>query len=222
MDAIFTEAFWRRTLGKDGIRSGGPPRLAQRLPANQRAPEREERLVNVGPLVIPHSQALRVDQATEVISPTPIDASTGRGLIPNLGSLVQVHFSESRGERVAALVVAEGAQLPLTPVKDLEQSVLGEAKRFKSRTVVVGIDGHTRDVSLNDDTQLVDRNGSVRAVGTKAIKAALVAGTKVLVTWKPFWVTDGSGAVTGYYLDAETIRMITVSPLDEKNALTVR
>ena len=168
------------------------------------------------------SLTLRVDQATEVISPTPIDASTGRGLIPNLGSLVQVHFSESRGERVAALVVAEGAHLPLTPVKDLEQSVLGEAKRFKSRTVVVEIDGHTRDVALNDDTQLVDRNGSVRAVGTKAIKAALVAGTKVLVTWKPFWVPDGSGAVTGYYRDAETIRMITVSPLDEKDALTVR
>ena len=71
-----------------------------------------------------------------------------------------------------------------------------EAKRFKSRTVVVEIDGHTRDVSLNDDTQLVDRNGSVRAVGTKAIKAALVAGKKVLVTWKPFWVTDYSAAFT--------------------------
>jgi len=169
------------------------------------------------------SLTLRVDQATEVISPTPIDASTGRGLIPNLGSLVQVHFSESRGERVAALVVAEGAQLPLTPVKDLGQSVYGETRRFKSRTVVVEIDGHkTRDVSLNDDTQLVDRNGSVRAVGTKAIKAALVAGTKVLVTWKPFWVPDGAGIVTEYYLDAETIRMITVSPLAEKNALTVR
>src|SRR6476619_2365263 len=95
-------------------------------------------------------------------------------------------------------------------------------RRFKSRTVVVEIDGPTRDVSMNDDTQLVDRNGSVRAVGTKAIKAALVAGTKVLVTWKPFWVADGSGAVTGYYLDAETVRMITVSPLDEKNALTVK
>jgi hypothetical protein len=147
-------------------------------------------------------------------------SDTGRGLIPNLGSLVQVHFSESRGERVAALVVAEGAQLPLTPVKHLGQSVRGETRRCKSRTVVVEIDGHTRDVVLNDDTRLVDRNGSVRAVGTKAIAAALAAGTKVLVTWKPFWVTDGSGAVTGYYLDAETIRMITVSPLDEKNALT--
>lgn len=170
------------------------------------------------------SLTLRVDQATEVISPTPIDAATGRGLMPNLGSLVEVHFSESRGERVAALVVAEGAQLPLTPVKDPGQSVYGETRRFISRTVVVEIDkGHTRDVTLNDDTRLVDRNGSVRAVGTKAIKAALVAGTKVLVTWKPFWVTDGSGAVINqYYLDAETIRMITVSPLDEKNALTVR
>ena len=167
------------------------------------------------------SLTLRVNQATEVISPTPIDASTGRGLIPNLGSLVQVHFSESRGERVAALVVAEGAQLPLAPVKHLGQSVHGETRRL-NRVRLSSIDGHTRDVVLNDDTRLVDRNGSVRAVGTKAIAAALVAGTKVLVTWKPFWVPDGSGAVTGYYRDAETIRTITVSPLDEKNALTVR
>ena len=43
-----------------GIRSGGPPRLAQRLPANQRAPEREERLVDVGPLVIPHAQTAKL------------------------------------------------------------------------------------------------------------------------------------------------------------------
>jgi hypothetical protein len=40
-----------------GIRSGGPPRLAQRLPTNQRAPEREERLVDVGPLVVTDAQA---------------------------------------------------------------------------------------------------------------------------------------------------------------------
>jgi hypothetical protein len=57
MDAIFTEASWRRTPGKDGIRSGGPPRLAQRLPANQRAPEREERFADVGPLVVTDAQA---------------------------------------------------------------------------------------------------------------------------------------------------------------------
>ena len=48
--------------GKDGTASGGPPRPAQRLPANQRAPEREERLVNVGPLVIPHSQAAKLTE----------------------------------------------------------------------------------------------------------------------------------------------------------------
>src|SRR6266850_2767526 len=50
-------ASWRRTPGKDGIRSGGPPRLAQRLPANQRAPEREERFMDVGPLVVTDAQA---------------------------------------------------------------------------------------------------------------------------------------------------------------------
>ena len=48
--------------GEVGIRSGGPPRPAQRLPANQRAPEREERLVDVGPLVIPHAQAAKLTE----------------------------------------------------------------------------------------------------------------------------------------------------------------
>src|SRR4029450_8658406 len=45
-----------------GIRSGGPPRSAQRLPANQRAPELEERLVDVGPLVIPHPQPAKLTE----------------------------------------------------------------------------------------------------------------------------------------------------------------
>ncbi len=44
------------------IRSGDPPRPAQRLPAKQRAPERKECLVDVGPLVIPHAQAAKLTQ----------------------------------------------------------------------------------------------------------------------------------------------------------------
>lgn len=36
---------------KLGIPSGGPPRIAQRLPADERAPEREEHFVDVSPLV---------------------------------------------------------------------------------------------------------------------------------------------------------------------------
>jgi hypothetical protein len=48
--------------GEVGIRSGGPPRPAQRLAANQRAPEREERLLDVGPLVIPHAQAAKLTE----------------------------------------------------------------------------------------------------------------------------------------------------------------
>src|ERR1022692_4267199 len=35
-------------------------RLSQRLPTNQRAPQREERLVDVGPLVIPHAQTAKL------------------------------------------------------------------------------------------------------------------------------------------------------------------
>ena len=42
--------------------SGGSPCLAQRLPANQRAPEGEECLVDVGPLVIPHAQAAKLTE----------------------------------------------------------------------------------------------------------------------------------------------------------------
>src|SRR4029450_2818524 len=47
----------RWTPGKDGMGLSGSPCLAQRLPANQGAPEREERLVDVGPLVVTDAQA---------------------------------------------------------------------------------------------------------------------------------------------------------------------
>jgi hypothetical protein len=63
--------------GEVGIRSGGPPRPAQRLPANQRAPQREERLVDVGPLVIPHAQAAKLTEATQMCAPRP--TATGPG-----------------------------------------------------------------------------------------------------------------------------------------------
>src|SRR5436190_5443259 len=50
-------------LLRDGrVYSSRPPGLAQRLPANQRAPEREERLVDVGPLVIPDAEAAKLIQ----------------------------------------------------------------------------------------------------------------------------------------------------------------
>ena len=39
------------------MRSGRLPRLAQRLPANQRAPEREKGFVDVRALVVPYAQA---------------------------------------------------------------------------------------------------------------------------------------------------------------------
>jgi len=43
-----------------GTRSTRHRRLSQRLPTNQRAPQREERLVDVGPLVIPHAQTAKL------------------------------------------------------------------------------------------------------------------------------------------------------------------
>jgi hypothetical protein len=56
-------AIWRGRRRKRASASGGPPRLAQRLPANQRAPEREGRRVDVGPLVVADAQA------TELVEP---------------------------------------------------------------------------------------------------------------------------------------------------------
>src|SRR5262249_25631623 len=47
------------------VRSGGLPRPPQRLPANQRAPEREERLVDVGPLVTPDAEAAKLTEPGE-------------------------------------------------------------------------------------------------------------------------------------------------------------
>ena len=50
-------------VGRKGIPSGRPPRLAQRLPANQRATEREERFVDVGALVVTDAQAPELVQS---------------------------------------------------------------------------------------------------------------------------------------------------------------
>ena len=67
MDAISTgeRLFGERAPGRLASVSGGPPRLAQRLPANQRAPEREERLVDVGPPVVPDAQAAKLTEPGE-------------------------------------------------------------------------------------------------------------------------------------------------------------
>src|ERR1700730_10953547 len=43
-----------------GTRSTRHRSLSQRLPTNQGAPQREERLVDVGPLVIPHAQTAKL------------------------------------------------------------------------------------------------------------------------------------------------------------------
>ena len=63
-DAILAEAHrpgrWRP--GKDASASGGSPCLVQRLPANQRAPQREECLVDVRSLVISHAQAAKLTE----------------------------------------------------------------------------------------------------------------------------------------------------------------
>ena len=46
------------------------PGRSQRLPADQSAPEREEGLVDVGPLVIPHPQAAKLTEQPNVRSTT--------------------------------------------------------------------------------------------------------------------------------------------------------
>ena len=42
--------------------------------------------------------------------------------------------------------------------------------------------------------------------GAKSIGPLLVAGTDVLVTWVPYWGTDGKGAVDSSYRRALEIR----------------
>ena len=49
--------------------SGGSPRLPQRLPADERAPEREERRVDVPPLVIADAEAAELIQPAQ---PAPV------------------------------------------------------------------------------------------------------------------------------------------------------
>lgn len=69
-DAIIPNSDLAMGAGTVGIRSGGSPRPAQRLPENQRASEREERLVDVGPLVIPHAPTATVIEPGKLRSTT--------------------------------------------------------------------------------------------------------------------------------------------------------
>src|SRR6476620_6318970 len=81
-DAITTNGDLAMAAGEVGIRSGGPPRPAQGPPANQRAPEREERLVDVGPFVIPHAQAAKLTEPGKCAlhdPPPPAEATPVRG-----------------------------------------------------------------------------------------------------------------------------------------------
>jgi hypothetical protein len=60
-----------------GNRSGHHPALSQRLPTNQRAPEREERFVDVGPLVVSDTEA------SKLIEPGKMSARRPSAKFPN-------------------------------------------------------------------------------------------------------------------------------------------
>jgi len=102
-----------------------------------------------------------------------------------------------------AFLIAAGAA-----ASDKTETFRGTYTRAKSRSIYLQIDGKTRDVVISRDTVLVDANGVTIATGPKPIIAALRSGTNVVVTWKPFWVPDGSGVVTGYYRAALEVRIL--------------
>jgi hypothetical protein len=88
------------------------------------------------------------------------------------------------------------------------RSLTGEVTRVKSRSVYLRIEQKSRDVVLDDRTILLDANGHTRATGVKTITPLLPAGMRVRVTWVPYWVMDGDGAVTSYYRRALEIHTL--------------
>jgi hypothetical protein len=150
--------------------------------------------------------------STEVITARPgvtvVPAGTPTGSLA-VGNIVRVHYLDRQGRQAVVIMVDDATAAPFSRSTRTGTSVRGEVKNVKSRTVSVRIDRGSRDVILNDYTTLVDRDGRLRAGGAKAIAALVRAGADVLVTWVPFWVTDGEGAVTSYYRDAIEIRTLT-------------
>ncbi len=96
--------------------------------------------------------------------------------------------------------------------KPADKSERGGVQRIKGRTLSMRIGGRSRDMIMDDKTVLLDREGAVRARGPKAIAPLVPIGTDVIVTWAPFWVTDGAGQVTSYYRRAIEIRVSSTAP----------
>jgi hypothetical protein len=100
-----------------------------------------------------------------------------------------------------------------SPDKPTEKSERGAIQRIKGRTLSMRVDGHSRDIILEDKTVLLDVDGSVRARGPKAIAPLVSPGMNVVVVWTPFWVMDGAGQTTSFYRRAIEIRIPAVAAL---------
>ena len=159
---------------------------------------------------------LSVDASTEVITARPavtlVPGSAATGSLA-VGSLVQAHYLDRQGKR-AVVIIVDDSGAPWSLAKRAGSSVRGELKHVKSRTVSIRIDRRSRDIVMDDRTTLVDRDGHVRASGAKAITAVLPARADLLVTWAPYWVMEGDGSVTSYYLNAIEIRTLTTEYAD--------
>ena len=108
-------------VGERASPQARPPRLAQRLPANQRATEREERFVDVGALVVTDAQAPELVEPGKGCAPRP--TATGPGLYLR---------KNSRSDAFQAVIVMEAAE-PSTRNDAMRrwQAVAGQRRRTR-------------------------------------------------------------------------------------------
>jgi hypothetical protein len=99
------------------------------------------------------------------------------------GSLVEVHFTEKAGTRLAVLVVADMPSAGVKLSNRTGRSYRGIVRQAKRSSVSLRVESRNRGVKLDKKTTLTDLDGRPLATGTKEVAASLTAGSLVLVTY---------------------------------------
>jgi len=154
---------------------------------------------------------LRMDASTEIVGAASVPTGAPGAPIP-VGTLVQAHFVAPEGKLAVVVVDTTTASTSSQPSEREGRSVRGGVERLDSGRLTLRIANGSRDVVVDDHTTLLDRDGSVRATGGKAIAPLLTSGSDVLVTWVPLLVMDSERGSSASHRRALEIRTLKRGP----------
>jgi hypothetical protein len=146
---------------------------------------------------------LKMDPSTVIVGSAGLTTNTSSPAIAS-GALVQAHFRTTDGKVAVVVIDRTTAPTSSRPAKREGTSVRGEVERVSRGSVSVRFERGARDLTLDDRTTLVDRDGHLRATGAQSVVPLLSSGVDVLITW----VTDGEGAANSSHRRAVEIRTL--------------